>query len=47
MVKKTIDTIVEDVKEEANEAVGTVTFKRWQVVFIAAAITLGFIVLFF
>ena len=47
MVKKKIDTIVEDVKEEANETVGTVTFKRWQVVLIAAAISLGIIVLFF
>ena len=47
MVKKKIDAIVEDVKEEANETVGTVTFKRWQVVLISAAIALGFIAIFF
>lgn len=51
MARKKIETkieeIVEDIKEEATEEVGTVTFKRWQIVLAAAAITLLVFVVFF
>lgn len=40
MPKKIIEEAIEEVKEEATETVGTVTFKRWQVALGAAAVTL-------
>jgi ElaB/YqjD/DUF883 family membrane-anchored ribosome-binding protein len=48
IVKKIEETVVEtvaEVKEEANETVGAVTFKRWQVFGIAAAVALALIVI--
>ncbi len=40
MPKKIIEEAIEEVKEEATETVGTVTFKRWQVAVAAAILTI-------
>ena len=39
MVKKAIDKVIEDIKEEANEDVTTFTIDRWHVLLAAAATT--------
>ncbi len=44
-VEETVVETVAEVKAEANEAVGTVTFKRWQIVAAAVTITLGLLVI--
>jgi len=39
LVEQELEFLLEEVKEEANEEVGNITVKRWQVVVGAAAIT--------
>lgn len=40
MPKKIIEEAIEDVKEELNEEVGTITVKRWKLIAAAAAVTI-------
>lgn len=43
-IEETVTETVTDVTREANETVGTVTFKRWQVGLAALAVTVGLLV---
>lgn len=45
-VVETVVEIYEEAKEEVNETVGTVTFKRWQVALIAAIVCSTIILVF-
>lgn len=44
-IEEAVVEIVADVKEEVNETVGTVTFKRWQVALVAVAIVVALLVI--
>jgi hypothetical protein len=43
-IEETVTETVTDIREEANEEVGTLTFKRWQVVVAAVVLTVALLV---
>jgi uncharacterized membrane protein YqjE len=45
VVEDTVTVAVAEVKEEANETVGTITLKRWQIALAAVVVTLVLLVI--
>jgi CHASE3 domain sensor protein len=44
-VEETVTETTQELTREANETVGTITFKRWQVALVAVAIVVALLVI--